>query len=91
MKITVPDFAMDHFWEEPPADSEEFWGFRWKPKAQVGDTIHFMHHGIEIARAIIDRIERPGTAACDRTGKFSRTWNVFWTQESFQDMRGTHA
>lgn len=25
MNINVPEFAISHFWEEPPAGSWEFW------------------------------------------------------------------
>lgn len=88
MKITVTDAVIDHFWEEPPEDSWEFWAFRWPVKAKVGDDILFYHNNKLIAKAVIAAIEQPGKSQCERTGKFNNRWKVFWRPESFIDMRG---
>lgn len=87
MKITVPDNAIDHFWEEPPEGSWEFWAFVWPVKAKVGDAIFFYHNKKIIAKAVIAVIEPPGKSECERTGKFNNRWKVFWKPESFIDMR----
>lgn len=89
MRITVPVDALEHFWEEPPPGSMEFWAFRWKPKALAGDPIYFVLGTRVIATAVVHSIAPPGALACDRTGKFKRLWKVFWTPESFKDLRET--
>ncbi|OGU54782.1 MAG: hypothetical protein A2V66_01610 [Ignavibacteria bacterium RBG_13_36_8] len=88
MKITVPPgVERDHFWDEPPEGSWEFWAFRWPVKAKVGDTIYFFCSRKLIAKAIIERIDLPGKSSCERTGKYKNSWKVFWKPESFVDMR----
>ncbi len=87
MNINVPEWARDHFWEEPPADSEEFWGFRFQPPCKTGDTLYFRFDGKLVATAVVDRIEPPGRSKCDSTGRFENLHKVFWTQESFRDLR----
>lgn len=88
MNINVPQWARDHFWEEPPPGAQEFWGFRFPPPCKVGDPLLFRFDGEVVARAIVDRIEKPGESRCDGTGRFGGTFNVFWTPESFEDVRG---
>lgn len=88
MIINVPDFAMNHFWEEPPDGSMEFWAFRFPVKAKIGDTIYFKHQKRTIATAIICSIEEPGTIACEQTGKYLNRWKVFWSNESFKTWKG---
>ena len=87
MKINVPDWAKDHFWEEPPPGANEFWGFRFKPKCQVGDKITFLMDGKPVAESIVAGIEKPGQSACDTTGRFKSLWKVFWKNEDFKDIR----
>lgn len=89
MNVNVPPQARDHFWEEPPAGSMEFWSFRFRPPCAVGDELLFRFDGIPVARARVHRIEAPGQSACEGTGRFARGWKVFWTPESFEDLR-TH-
>jgi len=84
MKITVDNSVLDHFWEEPPLGSWEFWAFRWPVKAKVGDPIFFYFNKQLIAKAVIALIEPPGKSECERTGKYNNRWKVFWTQESFE-------
>lgn len=91
MNINVPDFAMDHFWEEPPAGSWEFWSFRFPPPCKVGDVLNFRMHGMIVASAVCARIEKPGESKCEGTGRFERGWKVFWTPESFVDLRPAKA
>lgn len=87
MNINIPDEAMDHFWEEPPAGSMEFWSFRFPPPCKVGDELIFRHKKEAIAKGVVWRIERPGQSSCEKTGKFRRGWKVFWRPESFEDLR----
>ena len=87
MKINVPEIAIEHFWEEPPEDSWEFWAFIWPVKAKVGDTIFFYFNKQFIAKAIIAKIEKPGESECERSGKYRNRWKVYWSPESFEDMR----
>jgi len=88
MNVTVPEseIANGHFWEEPPAGSEEFWAFRWPVKAQVGDRVVFNLNKKPIAEAVISRIEKPGESECAETGRFGNKWKVFWTQDSFRKL-----
>lgn len=90
MKINVPPEVWAHFWEEPPPDSFEFWAFRFPVRAQVGDEILFLLDKKPVAKAVIAGIEKPGASQCDTTGRFKNRWKVFWTQESFKDLRGSH-
>jgi hypothetical protein len=87
MNINVPAFARDHFWEEPPPDSMEFWSFRFPPPCKVGDPLYFRFDGKIVAEAVVHRIEKPGESSCDATGKFKSGWKVCWTPESFIDRR----
>jgi len=87
MNINVPEKAIDHFWNEPPVGSWEFWAFRFKPPCKVGDEIVFRINGIPVARAIVAKIEQPGQSFCEPTGRFRNGWKVFWIPESFQDLR----
>lgn len=88
MRITVPNNLLAHFWEQEPEGHEEFWAFRWPVRANVGDTIHFMNGGREIAQAVIGRIEKPGQSECESTGRFLNMWKVYWPPSSFRDTRG---
>jgi hypothetical protein len=88
MIINVPEGALKHFWEEPPAGHWEFWAFRFKPKCKVGDRIIFKFDGKPIAEAVVAKIERPGQSVCKSTGRFKNRWKVYWTPESFIDLRG---
>lgn len=88
MKITVPPEMEEHFWEEPPEDSWEFWAFVWPvKKAKVGDTIYFYLNKKLIATAIIALIEPPGESSCETTGRYKNRWKVFWKPETFKDLR----
>lgn len=87
MKIRVPAWAEDHFWDEPPEGSEEFWAFRFRPAVRVGDRLQFAIDGQVVADATVSRIEPPGESACDRTGGWVQRWKVFWSPESFRDLR----
>jgi hypothetical protein len=87
MNINVPYHALDHFWEEPPAGSMEFWSFQFRPPCQVGDKIIFRNNGQSIAEALVAFIEPPGRSACETTGRFRRGWKVFWHPDSFKDLR----
>lgn len=87
MNINVPLTVRDHFWEEPPPDAWEFWSFRWPPPCKVGDELLFRFDKTIVARAVVARIEKPGQSVCEGTGRFRNGWKVFWTPESFQDLR----
>lgn len=87
MKIQVPEWARDHFWEEPPFGYSEFWAFRWPPKCKVGDTIEFFFDKVKVAEATVLLIEKPGSSACESTGRFRNRWKVYWDNESFKDVR----
>jgi len=87
MKINVPDWAREHFWEEPPEGSMEFWAFRFMPPCKIGDVIEFCFDRQLVARAVVGHIEAPSLSACDSTGRFRHRWKVFWSQESFEDLR----
>jgi hypothetical protein len=87
MNINVPPQARDHFWEEPPEGSQEFWSFRFPPPCKPGDPLLFRFDGKVVASAVCDRIEAPGQSACEGTGRFKAGWKVFWTAESFRDLR----
>lgn len=87
MNINIPAWARDHFWEEPPEDSQEFWGFRWPPPCKPGDPLIFRFDKVAVAEAVVDRIEKPGESRCDRTNGFERSWKVFWRPETFRDLR----
>lgn len=85
MNINVPQFARDHFWEEPPAGNEEFWSFRFPPQCKAGDELRFRFDGMVVAMATVSRIEPPGQSKCAGTGRFERGWKVFWNPESFHE------
>lgn len=87
MKINVSEAVIDHFWEEPPEGSLEFWAFRFPVKASVGDTIYFHFNKKLIAKAVIHAIEKPGISNCESTGRYKNRWKVFWKQETFEDLR----
>jgi len=87
MNINVPDWAMEHFWEESPDGAWEFWSFRFPPPCKVGDELVFRQNKKPIARATVAMIEKPGQSSCERTGKFKGGWKVFWSPDSFQDLR----
>jgi hypothetical protein len=87
MNINVPAFALDHFWEEPPPGSWEFWSFRFQPPCKVGDPLYFRFNGTIIAEAVVAKIERPGESECDRTGKYRSGHKVYWAPDSFVDRR----
>jgi len=84
MKVNVPESEFDHLWEEPPAGNEEFWAFRFPPKAQPGDQVLFHMNKKPVAEAVISRIEKPGEHECEATGRFKNKWKVYWTPESFK-------
>jgi hypothetical protein len=87
MNINVPEWAREHFWEEPPAGSTEFWSFRFPPPCKVGDRLFFRFDGVVVAEAVVSFIEKPGQSECEATGRFRSGWKVFWTPESFVDRR----
>lgn len=87
--ITVPPWARDHFWDEPPADSVEFWAFRHRPSCVVGERISFRFDGREVASACVSRLEPPGQSAGGAGRyRFADRWKVFWDPASFVDRRG---
>lgn len=88
MNINVPEWAREHFWEEPPEGAEEFWAFRFKPPCRLGEELIFRFDGQPVARARVLRIETPGLSQCEATGKFRPRWKVFWSLDSFEDLRG---
>lgn len=87
MRITISPEAWEHFWVEPPANQREFWAFRFKPKAVVGDNIDFIYEGDVVASATITEIQKPGQCECEATGRFKNLWKVFWSTQSFVDRR----
>ena len=87
MKIQVPTWARAEFWDEPPADSMEFWAFRFQPKCKIGDIIEFYFDKTKVAEARVYDIERPGVTKCEHSGKFGSRWKVFWLPETFTDLR----
>ena len=88
MNINIPDWAIEHFWEEPPKGNWEFWAFRFKPKCQIGDKINFHYQKNLVAQAIVNYIEPPGNSECENTARFKNRWKVFWLPETFIDLRG---
>jgi hypothetical protein len=87
VNINVPAFARDHFWEEPPPGHHEFWSFRFPPPCKEGDPLTFKFDGKPVACAVVSHIERPGASECEGTGRFRSGWKVFWSPESFIDLR----
>lgn len=87
MRINVPKWAWEHFWQEPPEGTMEFWAFRSEPKCSAGELLEFFFGGKLVAEAIVAKIEAPGLSHCESTGKFRKHWKVFWTQKSFRDLR----
>ena len=87
MNINVPPQARDHFWEEPPPGSHEFWSFRFPPPCKVGDRLVFRFDGVMVAEAVCSRIEAPGESECESTGRFRRGYKVYWNPASFRDRR----
>jgi len=87
LNVNVPESARDHFFEEPPEGSFEFWSFRFRPPCQVGDTLYFRFDGKVVATATVLSIEKPGKSVCEATGRFGRGWKVFWDPKSFRDCR----
>ena len=87
MKINVPEWAINHFWEEPPEGHCEFWAFRFEPKCKVGDVILFYINKKFVAQAIVALIEPPGKSECESTGRFKNRWKVYWRPETFIDLR----
>jgi hypothetical protein len=87
MNINIPDFARDHFWEEPPAGHEEFWSFRFPPPCKAGDPLAFKFDGVIVATATVSRVEQPGLTKCAGTGRFGGGFKVYWSPESFRDVR----
>lgn len=88
MKINVPDWAMDHFFEEPPpGTASEFWAFRFQPKCKAGDPIQFFRNGRMIATATVSKIEPPGVSECSSTGRFKNRWKVHWALSSFEEVK----
>lgn len=86
MKINIPDVAWPNFWDDY-GDAIEFWGFRFKPKANPGDEIFFYYQKQLVATATILRIGRPGEDVCGHSGNFRSSWKVYWEPETFQDQR----
>ena len=87
MRINIPNWAIEHFWEEPPQGHMEFWAFRFPPKCKIGDTIEFLINHKVVAKAIVHIIEKPGQSFCESTGKFKNRWKVYWLPETFIDLR----
>lgn len=87
MNINVPEWAREHFWGDPPDGSWEFWGFRFKPPCAIGDVLYFRFDKVVVATARVEEIEKPGESQCEGTGRFGNLWKVFWTPESFKDLR----
>lgn len=88
MNINVPEHAREHFWDEPPPGSTEFWAFPFKPRCQVGDPLYFRFDSVAVAMATVCDVEPPGLSKCASTGKYRNRWKVFWDPESFLDLRG---
>lgn len=86
MRITVPRWAEEHFWDEPPEGSREFWAFRFPPRCRIGEKIEFFMRGKKVAEALVDEVEPPGQSKCDATGRFRDRWKVFWRPESFVEL-----
>lgn len=86
MNVNIPEAARDHFWEEPPPGSSEFWSFRFRPPCEIGDQLIFKFDKKPVATAIVAKIERPGQSSCDQTGRFKSGWKVYWNQDSFKKL-----
>ena len=91
MKINVPEWAIGHFWDEPPAGHHEFWAMRFQPKCMIGDMIKFYFKKKLIAQAVVSYMEGPGRSMCESSGRFGGRYKVFWSPESFEDLRSTDA
>ena len=87
MKINIPEWAYDHFWEEPPSGSMEFWALRFPPSCKVGDEILFYYKKTLVAKAVVALIEAPGISHCENSGRFKNRWKVFYSPETFLDLR----
>jgi hypothetical protein len=89
MRINVPKWAQTEFWNEPPEGTVEFWAFR-QFKGNIcrpGDTLEFYFGRRKVAEAIVAFVEPPGQSECEHSGRFRNRWKVFWTPESFKDLR----
>jgi hypothetical protein len=86
MTVNIPPQAIDHFWEEPPQGSYEFWAFRFKPKCKIGDLIIFNFNKKVVATATVLSIQAPDQSECEQTGRFKSRWKVFWHPESFKKL-----
>lgn len=88
MNITVHEAALDHFWEEPPPDSIEFWKFRWPPPCKIGDPLYFRLNKRVIASATVyEIIHRPRSYTDDRGVTFGPGFYIYWLPETFVDLR----
>lgn len=87
MNINVPEYARESFWDEPPEGSWEFWAFRFRPPCEIDEPLFFKFNKKVVAKAIVARIEPPGQSKCEHSGNYENRWKVFWTPESFVDLR----
>jgi hypothetical protein len=87
MNINIPISVWEHFWQEPPPSSMEFWSFRFMPRSAIGDEILFHFDKKLVAKAIVATIEKPGQSACEATGRFQNGWKVLWDPATFVDLR----
>jgi len=87
MNINIPEWAREHFWEEPPDGHWEFWAFRFKPRCEVGEELLFRFDGKPVAKAVCAKIEPPGVSECESTRRFLNRWKVYWSPETFKDLR----
>jgi len=83
MRINVPPWAYEHFWQDPAPGHSEFWAFRFEPRCQIGDLLEFYFKGKKVAEATVALVQAPGAGK----GGFRDRWKVFWRPETFKDLR----
>lgn len=85
LKIRVPPFAQDAFFQDRGAP-EEFWAMRARPQTKAGEMIEFYFGAKPVATAQVSRVEPPGQSACGHSGKFGAKWKVHWQGASFRKL-----
>ena len=83
--VPVPKSEIDHFWDEPPPGSIEWWTLPRRPtKLNVGDYIYFAIAGSIVGRARVDELMVREDLVCSATGRHWKGCHVMWRSEDFQ-------
>ena len=81
--IEVPADSRNHFWDRAEGNLE-FWAFKDRPRAFYGQKIIFTFDHQPVAEAKVLKMEEPGRSKCDSTGKYEKSWKVFWDSKEFK-------